>query len=406
MIEFKKFQEKSIQELVLITSQLLNRSEKNSICVFQSPTGSGKTLMTGQFIKDLIRENAAVDLCFLWVSIGKGELHVQSKEKLESFFAGAPTCSLVEQEFTGQRSEIEKNEVVFVNWEKLRNKDRQSGKWSNALMKDGEQVSFPEVLHHTRKKRKLVMIIDESHYGTSTERAHELKEIIDADVLLHVSATPSYIPNGLEISQKKAGYVFVNPMDVIEEGLIKKEVIINENLDRLATDEPELTSLEAVIKAAVHKRTELKRSYEMENSAVNPLILVQIPNSDQGDEQLAAVTSILKEYGLEEKNDKLAIWVSGYKSDILHARNIAEQDHPVECLIFKQAIDTGWDCPRAQILVKLREVRSETFEIQTVGRILRMPEQRHYLSQENLNRPIFIQTLKVSSLKRKTIIPI
>ena len=44
----------------------------------------------------------------------------------------------------------------------------------------------------------------------------------------------------------------------------------------------------------------------------------------------------------------------------------------------KQAISTGWDCPRAKILVKLREGMSESFQIQTIGRIRRMPEAKHY----------------------------
>ena len=44
----------------------------------------------------------------------------------------------------------------------------------------------------------------------------------------------------------------------------------------------------------------------------------------------------------------------------------------------KQAISTGWDCPRAKILVKLRENMHEDFEIQTLGRIRRMPEAKHY----------------------------
>ena len=47
-------------------------------------------------------------------------------------------------------------------------------------------------------------------------------------------------------------------------------------------------------------------------------------------------------------------------------------------LLFKQAIATGWDCPRAKILVKLREGGTERFNIQTVGRIRRMPERTHY----------------------------
>ena len=49
-------------------------------------------------------------------------------------------------------------------------------------------------------------------------------------------------------------------------------------------------------------------------------------------------------------------------------------------VIIKQAVATGWDCPRAQILVKLRDNMSEVFEIQTIGRIRRMPEAKHYES--------------------------
>lgn len=400
MINFKNFQEKAISELVATTLNLLNRNEKNAISVFQSPTGSGKTLMMGQFMKELIKEDPFMDLCFLWVSIGKGELHVQSKNKLEKFFQGAPSCSLIEQEFTGHRTEIDKNEVVFVNWEKIRNKDKKTGTWSNVIMKEGEKTSFPQVLANTRKKRKLILIIDESHYGTSSERAKELKEIIEADVMIHVSATPSFIPNALDVRQGKAAYIYVDPQDVIREGLIKKEVIINENLHLLAGGN-DLTSLEAVIYAATEKQKQLKNMYENEKSLVNPLILIQIPNSEDGEGKLELVRAILEQNGITEANKKLAIWLSDYKSDILQLTNIADHDNPVECLIFKQAIDTGWDCPRAQILVKLREVKSETFEIQTVGRILRMPEQRHYVHHEDLNRAYIFTNIENIIVKKE-----
>ena len=54
--------------------------------------------------------------------------------------------------------------------------------------------------------------------------------------------------------------------------------------------------------------------------------------------------------------------------------NLTENDGIPVFLLMKQAISTGWDCPRAKILVKLREGMSESFEIQTIGRIRRMPE--------------------------------
>ena len=82
-----------------------------------------------------------------------------------------------------------------------------------------------------------------------------------------------------------------------------------------------------------------------------------------------------EKFGINLTNGKLAIWLSNEKENL---NNIDQYDSPVEVLIFKQAIATGWDCPRAQILVMFREIGSVVFEIQTVGRILRMPEQKHY----------------------------
>lgn len=73
--------------------------------------------MTAKFIEELIREVPETDMCFVWVSIGKGDLHLQSKHSLERIFGGAPRVSLVEEEFTGGRERIVRNEVVVVNWE-------------------------------------------------------------------------------------------------------------------------------------------------------------------------------------------------------------------------------------------------------------------------------------------------
>ena len=53
-------------------------------------------------------------------------------------------------------------------------------------------------------------------------------------------------------------------------------------------------------------------------------------------------------------------------------------DNMTEVLLFKQAIALGWDCPRAAVLLIFRKMQSDTFTIQTVGRILRMPEQKFY----------------------------
>lgn len=68
----KEYQVNAIGQLVKSVSELLAKDTNNKVCVFQSPTGSGKTVMVAKFIEEIIKELPATDLCFLWVSIGKG----------------------------------------------------------------------------------------------------------------------------------------------------------------------------------------------------------------------------------------------------------------------------------------------------------------------------------------------
>lgn len=387
-IELKEYQETAVGQLVDGVSGLVRKSAENAVCVFQAPTGSGKTVMVAKFIERLISELADEDLCFLWLSVGKGDLHKQSKRSLDKIFEGAPKCVLVEEEYSGARNIISHNEVVVANWEKLWHQNRQ-GEWTNQLMRDGEKVNLIETLQNTKEKRKIISIIDESHYAADTDRTNALREIVNADVTLEMSATPKMfgeafnilrgMPSPVNFSETGV-YVYVRPTEVIAEGMIKKQLIINEGLDELAEDE--MTSEQLILEAAYQKRAEQKGLFEAIGSDVNPLCIVQLPTAELGAEKRERVEAFLSEKGVTEKNGKLAIWLSGEKSEDID--EISKKDNKIEFLIFKQAIDTGWDCPRASILVKLREIQSPTFEIQTVGRILRMPELMHY-EKETLN---------------------
>lgn len=372
-INLKKYQREAVDQLLVKVKSLLQKGGQRKVCVFQAPTGSGKTLMTARVIEELIKDLPNEDICFVWVSVGKGELHLQSKHSLEKIYQGSPRVCLVEEEFTGSRERIVRNEVVVVNWEKLRSKERATGDWKNLLMKDGEKINFREVLAKTREQRKIILIIDESHIGATAERTNELREEINADVIFEMSATPKICPSLQDIARGFEMYQ-VAPKDVIEAGVIKKEIIINENIDKISKSETD--SQEVVLEAAYQKRLGLKKLFEQEQSNINPLVLIQIPTAEAGKDKIQAVQSFLDKRGITEDNGKLAIWLAEQKSDTLDW--ISEPDNTIEFLVFKQAIDTGWDCPRAHILVKFRETHSETFEIQTVGRILRMPELMHY----------------------------
>ena len=167
---------------------------------------------------------------------------------------------------------------------------------------------------------------------------------------------------------------------VVAEEMIKKQVILNPDITQGYTDEQELN--QHLIKCALDKRDQLAAAYKKLGVNINPLLLIQLPN-DTKETMTAEDTAIadqVKVYlrqvrGINEENGKLAIWLSNEKANLT---NLEQPNNLAEVLLFKQAIALGWDCPRAAVLLIFRKMQSDTFTIQTVGRILRMPEQKFY----------------------------
>ncbi len=373
MNQLKRYQEKAVDKLITRTKELLEDKIEKATIVFQSPTGSGKTFMMSQYIEQVIKDFPNDELCFLWISIGAGKLHEQSYYSLKKSFGGFPDVYLLANEFHGGRSCIYKNEVVIVNWDKINQKDK-AGDWKNSLMKDSETYNFRDVVLNTRDLGvKIIMIIDESHTNSNSQRAMELRdEVIKADLTIEMSATPQMSDYDDKVQ--------VNPQDVIDEGMIKKEIIVNENLEFYNSNDT--TSEELILTSAYSKRFELAKIYKEHHLDVNPLCLIQIPTGENAIKKQEVIEAFLAKNGVTFENGKLAIWLS---DDKINLELLNDNENKVEFLIFKQAIATGWDCPRAQVLVKFRDKGSETLEIQTVGRILRMPEGEHY-DDDSLNK--------------------
>ena len=177
--------------------------------------------------------------------------------------------------------------------------------------------------------------------------------------------------------------------NVKAEEMIKSEIAVNPEFLNLKIGSE--SSDELVIRQALQKREELKLFYKMAGSNINPLVLIQLPDkkSDLINKK-DDVLKILKDHKVNEENGKLAIWLSEEKTDTLV--NIDKNDNEVIALIFKQAIALGWDCPRASILVIFRESKSIVFTIQTIGRIMRMPQLKYY-SEPELNKGFIFTNL-------------
>ena len=375
-MQLKHYQKKAVDSLLNQTKKLLSKNREN-ICVLKAPTGSGKTIMVADFFQQLASETLPQELAFIWIS--SNDLHTQSKEKLERYLADtAYTFSFLEEV---QESAFKQNEIVFVNWHSLTKKNRE-GEWSNVLMRDNENDrNLPTFVRNTKQEgREIVLIVDESHYHYWSEQSQELVHgVIAPKLTIEVSATPTIEPSPSDVATGDAGYVVVDHADVVNEGMVKSDIVINKEIAEFK--DLKNTVDEAVIDASIAQQKHLLDLYKQEGIGIRPLVLIQLPSESQSTSALDQSKLEMIETHLADKHDitvdngRLAVWLSDRKDNL---ENVTFNDNQVDVLIFKQAIALGWDCPRAQILVMFREIKNPTFEIQTVGRILRMPEARHY----------------------------
>lgn len=363
-MQLKNYQNTAIKKLLSRSKELLDQNGEKKI-IFKAPTGSGKTLITAEFLKQLIDDKEIkTPLSFIWTAPRK--LHAQSKEKLEKYYEDtrAIECSNFE-DLTDKQ--IAENEILFLNWESINKKDK------NTIVKENEKEFYlGKIIENTKDEgREIILIIDESHHHATSEISQDLIADIAPRLTIEVSATP--------VIQDADEIVSVPLEDVKLEGMIKKSVILNPNFKNVLAGNSLKTALAdgtnaMVLKEAIKKRTEITKAYQEAGININPLLLIQLPDKKTQQENLIKdeVVRILKDkYGMTTENGKLAIYLSEEKENL---ENIAKNDQETEVLIFKQAIALGWDCPRAQILVLFRDWKSLTFSVQTVGRIMRMPE--------------------------------
>lgn len=339
---------KNFQTRAIVDLNSACRQSKKEI-VLKSCTGSGKTVILAHFIDRYIKENAKT--CFVWFTPGKGNLEDQSKAKMDRYIPQAQTKLLSDVLTSG----FEENDVAFINWEMVTNK-------KNNAVRDGERQNLSDRIRGAQLAGlHFIVIVDEQHFN-NTYKANEIIGLFEADKIIRASATPLNYGNAFVIE--------IDEEDVIAEGLIKKAIYINEGIPQNAEIENEEKYL---LELALEKYKRLAEEYRGVNSKVNPLIVVQIPNKSEGKQ--AKIEEILEEKGITYSNKRLAVWLSGRKENL---DDIDKPDAEPMVIIIKQAVALGWDCPRAQILVKMRDNMSETFEIQTIGRIRRMPEAHHY----------------------------
>jgi len=341
------FQEKAVIKLLDIVTD----SRSKQTVIIKSPTGSGKTIILIDFIEEyLTKINSRT--AFIWLCPGKGDLEEQSRQKMRKFAPHRYTQNL----FDALQNGFDAESTTFINWELVTKK-------GNTAIRDSERKNlFDRIAEAHRAGTEFIVIIDEEH-SNNTAKAKTIIDAFSARNIIRVSATA--------VENNRYEYFEIDEVDVINAGLITKALYVNEGL----MDGMEITNdYECLLELADAKRKAIAARYKELGKAIRPLVLIQFPNGQP--ETIRAVEAKLESMGYTYDNGMVSIWMSEDKRDL--PDNLTENDATPVFLLMKQAISTGWDCPRAKILVKLREGMNEGFEIQTIGRIRRMPEARHY----------------------------
>lgn len=369
-----KYQQKYVRQLVDMTIDLLRLTGHRKTLIFKAPTGSGKTVMASQMLADLTEElqsrgdSPYQQVAFIWIAPNK--LHLQSYFKMKNYFTETRLLKpVMYDEIDQSEGVIKPGEILFVNWESI-------NKAKNVMVRDSEQnASLYEITRRTQEEQGLpiVVVIDEEHlfWSKSADKSAKVLQKINPKVEIRISATPK-----TNADHK----VTVSREEVVKEEMIKKQVVLNPDITKGYNDENELNI--HLIQCALQKRKLLAEAYKREGTNINPLLLIQLPNdtSESMSSDDLAIADQVKTYLREIKNittdnKKLAVWLSSEKENL---DGLELADNMTEVLLFKQAIALGWDCPRAAVLLIFRKLQSNQFTIQTVGRILRMPEQKFY----------------------------
>lgn len=369
-----EFQVKAIEELLSQFKKLWRQPQYQIPITLKAPTGSGKTYMTQKFICELFNQpDWEQDVAFVWITFSD-DLAMQSRDKFYEYFPTTlPGRLLTINDL--QNGVLASRDIMFLNWQKLVSKKaegRVNRRPNDPRLERESGFYFEDVADNTHAEgRTIILIIDESHKNVTSASMRDVINPLNPKIILKVSATPEEEPNYSDVKNLRAGFVEVLHEDVVAADMIKHQIVCQteDDLRRFAGEDLD----KALLQSAMKRRQQLCDEIANFGMKVNPLVIIQLPNDDQNSIDAGIqtkeqyVTSYLLSQGVPE--ERIAKWFTNEKKP----KDLEDNDSPYDYLLFKTAAGTGWDCPRAQVLVMFREIQSETFHTQTIGRIVRIP---------------------------------
>jgi hypothetical protein len=390
-----------------------------------APTGAGKTVIAAALIEALFFGSDRFDFApdpgavVIWFS-DDPNLNDQSRFRLMQASEKLTWDRLVHVRPPFARRQLEPGKVYFLNTQRLSKTSLLTRGYvpsdSGVELEGFETVAPPDELawdiwttiDNTIQDDDLTVyfVLDEAHRGfdtkTSTDRTTIVRRLVTGDnlrfampIVLGISATIGRFKQAMDAAhaaERRLALpdVVVEPSRVQASGLVKDTVVLD-----IPGEAGDLgTTLVGEAAKRLKTSTLRWRRYAVQEGsaeAVVPLLVFQIPNTPNPDEvgaALDAIHNVIPDLTAESVRHVLTggrtETFGHWEVDWIEPQRVQERTE-VRVLVAKEAISTGWDCPRAEVLVSLRPAKDQTHIAQLLGRMIRSPLARRVPGNDRLN---------------------
>jgi len=363
---------------------------------FSAPTGSGKTIVMTALFEDIFFGEPGFepqpDAVILWIS-DMPELNKQTQLKIEGKSDRIRVRQLVTIDSNFDAERLAGGHIYFINKQKLVS--------DKLLTREGDsrQHTLWETLTNTARTApdRFYVVIDEAHRGMlRTDREAKTAQTIlqkfllgsEQDglcrmpLVLGMTATPRRFEGLLAGTIHTVHKVYVPAEDVRESGLIKDRILIH---FPESGGQSEMTLLAEAAKRWQVMQERWAGYCQSEGiEIVHPILVIQV---EDGTDKILTRTDLNSALSTLENaterplragevahafHDSGEIQVGNRSVRHIEASRI-EDDPEVNVVLFKMSLSTGWDCPRAEVMMSFRRAQDHTYIAQLLGRMVRAP---------------------------------
>lgn len=397
----------------------------NSAFSLTATTGAGKTVMAAAAFEALFHGDDNYDFeadpgaVVIWFS-DDPSLNEQTRWRLMEASDRLQPTDLVVVENTFNREKFEPGKIYFLNTQKLGKKsllvrggdpEESDGNGTGAfpeLRPDLRSHTIWDTIQNTIEDPELTLyfVLDEAHRGmgkpsaaAQRDRSTIVRRLINGTgsvpampIVWGISATVARFNEAMKEAEGRIllPNVIVDSAKVQESGLLKDTIVLDIPSDAGDYDKILLRRGTAKLRDLDAAWAEYAKQQD-DAELVKPLMVFQVPNTPDPDDIGEALDTIFAEWP-DLPRDCVAHVLGDHSKQTFGSHTVPHispervQDASwVRVLVAKDAISTGWDCPRAEVMVSFRSAQDETHITQLMGRMVRTPLARRIPGSERLN---------------------